>query len=135
MGSPRTFPNAGSERSYAVDMTSFASTRGPGVGPAARPVSIPDDLDTTQRRVIRGRVALPLRVRWSGPPRTYDLDDPHDRLMVYEQVMAEGTDDDVRSFIDVDEVVELWKELVLPRHVRRAWVEWLREHRGLTLSC
>lgn len=116
-------------------MTSFASTRGPEVGPATRPVSIPDDVDTTRRRVVGGRVELPLRVRWSGPPRIYDLEDRHDRLMVYEQVMAEGTDDDVRSFIDVDEVVELWDELVLPRHVRRAWAGWLRERRGLTLSC
>ena len=78
---------------------------------------------------------MPQRVRWSGPQRTYDLADRHDRLLVYEQVMTEGTDDDVRAFIDVDEVVALWGELVLPRHVRRAWGAWLRRMRGVTLSC
>ena len=64
---------------------------------------------------------MPLRVRWSGPvTRTYDLADRRKRLLVYEQVMTEGTDDDVRAFIDVDEVVALWDDLVVPRHVRRA---------------
>jgi hypothetical protein len=44
---------------------------------------------------------------------------------VYEQVMTEGTDDDVRAFIDVGEMTALWDDLVLPRQVRRAWAEWL----------
>jgi len=45
--------------------------------------------------------------------------------------MTEGTDDDVRAFIDVDEVVALWDDLV----VRRAWAAWLRQRRGVTLPC
>ncbi len=49
--------------------------------------------------------------------------------------MTEGADDDVRAFIDVDEVVALWDELVLPRHVRRTWAAWLHQRRGLTLPC
>ena len=112
----------------------FATTRSAEVGPAARPVAIPPDLDVS--RVVEGGVVeLPLRVRWSGPPRAYDLADRSDRSLVYEQVMTEGTADDVRRFIDVDEVVALWDDLVLPRHVRRAWAMWLRERRDLTLSC
>ena len=55
--------------------------------------------------------------------------------MAYEQVMAEGTEEDVRAFIDVDEVVALWDDLVLPRHVRRAWASWLNRRRGLTMPC
>ncbi|HLL92343.1 MAG TPA: hypothetical protein VK252_05330 [Solirubrobacteraceae bacterium] len=31
---------------------------------------------------------------------TYDLDDPIDRARVYEQVLREGTEDDVRFYID-----------------------------------
>ena len=58
-------------------------------------------------------------MRWRGTPRTYDLADRQDRMLVYEQVMAEGTDEDVRRLIDLDEVVALWDDLVLPRHVRR----------------
>jgi hypothetical protein len=54
---------------------------------------------------------------------------------VYEQVLREGNDDDVRRFIRVDDLVDLWDELVLPRHVRNAWAEWLERHRGLAVSC
>jgi hypothetical protein len=40
--------------------------------------------------------------------------------------LTEGTTDDVRYFIDVDELVDLWDELVLSPHVRAAWKVWLR---------
>jgi hypothetical protein len=80
-------------------------------------------------------VVLPMRVRWSGSPRSYDLADRQERILVYEQVLAEGTADDVRRFVDLDDLVGLWPELVLPRHVRRAWAEWLEQRRGITVSC
>jgi hypothetical protein len=106
-------------------MGTFVTTRSEQVGPAARPVAIPEDLGTSAATRSSGRVVLSLRVRWSGPPRTYDLGELQDRLLVYEQVMTEGTDDDVRAFIDVGEMTALWDDLVLPRQVRRAWAEWL----------
>ena len=28
-------------------------------------------------------------------------------------------------------VIDLWDELVLPRHVRQAWAGWLQRHRGM----
>ena len=71
--------------------------------PAARPVAIPDDLDRRDEPRARGVVVLPLRVRWSGPLRRYDLGQRADRALVYEQVLVEGTEDDVRWFIDVDQ--------------------------------
>ena len=40
------------------------------------------------------------------------------------QVLREGNDDDVRWFVRVDEVIDLWDELVLPCHVRQAWAKW-----------
>lgn len=55
------------------------------------------------------------------------------RARVYEQVLVEGVEQDVRDIIDVDELVALWGELYLPDHVRRAWAEWLAERRGLEL--
>jgi hypothetical protein len=106
-------------------MGTFVTTRSEQVGPAARPVAIPEDLGTSAATRSPGRVVLSLRVRWSGPPRTYDLGERQDRLLVYEQVMTEGTDDDVRALIDVGEMTALWDDLVLPRQVRRAWAEWL----------
>lgn len=58
-----------------------------------------------------------------------------ERNRVYEQVLREGTDDDVRRFIDVDVLAREWDSLVLPPRVRRAWVTWFRRHRGVELSC
>lgn len=56
-------------------------------------------------------------------------------VRVYEQVLREGTDFDVRYFIDVDELLDLSDDLVLPVHVRRAWADWYRERRGVDLAC
>ena len=100
-----------------------------------RPVSIPDDIDDRSVEKATGVVELPLRVRWSGPSRTYDLDDPRQLRRVYEQVLREGTDDDVRYFVDLDTLIENWSELVLPQPIRRAWADWLRRRRGLELAC
>ena len=105
------------------------------LGPAARPVATPADADATNVVKASGLVELPIGVRWSGSPKTYDLDSRVDRLRVYEQVLREGTDDDVRRFIDVDQLIDLWDELVLPSHVRAAWARWLSEHRSLDLAC
>ena len=60
----------------------------------------------------------------------YDLDNLQHRKLVYEQVLAEGLDEDVRRFIEVDELVALWEEMMLPSFVRDAWGPWLRQ-RGL----
>jgi len=43
-----------------------------------------------------GRVELPLHIRWSGPPIIYALADRTDRARVYEQVLREGTEGDVK---------------------------------------
>jgi hypothetical protein len=77
-----------------------------------------------------GRIELPLHIRWSGQPITYDLDDRADRARVYEQVLREGTEDDVRFYVDPVQLADLFDELVLPPTVRRAWVVWLRRRRG-----
>lgn len=66
---------------------------------------------------------------------SYDLSDQGDRLRVYEQVLREGTEDDVRYFIDVEALLDSWGSLVLPLSVRRAWAEWFRVHRSLNLAC
>ena len=101
----------------------------------AQAPAVPDDLDSTHVEQVAGVVELPLRIRWSGPRRLYDLADRQDRARVYEQVLREGNDDDVRRFIRVDDLVDLWDESVLPRHVRSAWADWLERHRGLAVSC
>ena len=84
---------------------------------------------------MRGRLELPLHIRWSGPPKTYDVAKRSDRARVYEQVLREGTDEDVRNLIEVDELLSLWDELVLPGYVRRAWAEWFLRTRHVELAC
>lgn len=74
-------------------------------------------------------------MRWTDPELSYDLDDPHDRRMVYGEVLTEGTEDDVRRFIDADVLLVDFELLVLPTHVRRAWVAWFRRQRGIEVSC
>ena len=99
----------------------MARRRSSTLGPAARPVAVPDDFDDPTRERAVGVVELPAHIRWSGPPIAYDLDDRADRARVYEQVLREGTADDVRFYVDPEELRELWDELVLPPAVRRAW--------------
>ena len=107
----------------------MSQTRSLELGPAARPVAVPEDLDVPSVTKAIGRVELPLHARWSGPPITYDLADRTDRARVYEQVPREGIEDDVKFYIDADQLVELWDELVLPPSVRKAWEDWFRRHR------
>ncbi len=102
---------------------------------STRPPAIPDDVADPVVVKASGLVTLPARVRWSAPVRSYDLADRRQRARVYEQVLVEGVDQDVREIIDVDEVVALWDELYLPAHVRRAWADWLAERRGVELPC
>jgi len=54
--------------------------------------------------------------------------DRADRARVYEQVLREGTEDDVRFYVDADQLLELWDELVLPASVRQAWTGWIERH-------
>jgi len=107
----------------------MASTRSATLGPASRPVAVPTDLGDASAPKAHGRVQLPLHIRWSGPPVTYNLDDYADRARVYEQVLREGAEDDVSFYVDADHLLELWDELVLPPQVRDAWMSWIEDRR------
>ncbi|MHB1555610.1 MAG: hypothetical protein ACYCSX_16395 [Acidimicrobiales bacterium] len=106
----------------------MARTRSPLLGPASRPVAIPDDIDDPSLPKAAGVIELPLHIAWSEPSLAFDLSRRSDRLRVYEQVLREGTEDDVRYYIDVDELTRVFDELVLPPYVRAAWLEWFRRH-------
>jgi hypothetical protein len=105
------------------------------LGPFVRPVELPEDVDDRAVPKASGLIRLPLHVRWSGPPKTYDLDDRRDRSRVYEQVMREGTAEDIRFYIDTEELLDLWDDLVLPHYVRRAWANWFMRKRHIELAC
>jgi hypothetical protein len=46
---------------------------------AAQVPAVPDDLDSACVEKATGVVELPLHIRWSGPPRRYDLADRQQR--------------------------------------------------------
>jgi len=121
------------ELPFVDSRTVASSSQTTGTDP--RPVAVPDDVDDPRHVKAAGQIQLPLNVRWSGPPKTYDLDDPVDLARVYEQILREGTDDDVRRFIDVDVLEDLWDTIVVPARVRIAWAGWYRRHRGVDLAC
>ncbi len=99
------------------------------------PPAIPDDLDDPNIQKAQGLVRLPHHVQWTQPDHFYDLSDPRDRLLVYELVLQQGLEEDVRYFVEVDELVNLWPDLYLPPHVRKAWEEWLTAWSGTQASC
>ena len=110
-------------------------TRSLTLGPASRPVAVPDDVDDLSIKKASGEVELPFHIRWNGPPLTYDLANRADRARVYEQVVQEGTEEDVRYFVDVNALLDLWDDLVLPPTVRQAWADWFKRHRKIDLEC
>jgi len=121
--------------SWRPRILGVARSRNSLLGPDTRPVALPGPAYDQQRVTKTGTVELPLHVRWSSPRLTYDLDDPTDVLRVYEQVLREGTAEDIQTFIDVDRLSDLWDQLVLPNGVRHAWSRWYRDSRGISLRC
>lgn len=98
-------------------------------------MALPEDVDEPGTQKTRGTVMLPLHVLWSGHERTWDLSDRRQRIQVYEMVLTEGTADDVRRFIEVDELIDLWSDLWLAPHVKAAWSDHIYRLRGLRLAC
>lgn len=96
---------------------------------AVRPVVMPSTLDNPRIKKASGVVELPPRVQWSGRKRTYDLSKRADRVRVYEQVLREGTKEDIQRFIRVSDLIELWDDLVLPPHLHEAWERRLARYR------
>ena len=105
-----------------------------GGAPRVRPlgrmrVAVPADIEDPTAPKASGVVRLPDHIAWS-PPYEYDLGDRRDLRRLYARVMTEGLEADVRFYIDVGILVEVWDELYLSPHVRERWGDWLTE-RGL----
>jgi hypothetical protein len=74
------------------------------------------------RGPVHGTVELPLRLFWSSPDRSFDLDKPFMRRWFYQTVLREASrPDDLTRYLDRDTLIALWPYLHLPRGVRRAW--------------
>jgi hypothetical protein len=69
-----------------------------------------------------GTVELPLRLFWSSPDRTFDLDSPTILRWMYETVLREAVRaEELTGFLNGDTLVATWPDLWLPKGVRRAW--------------
>jgi prevent-host-death family protein len=74
------------------------------------------------RGPARGVVELPLRLFWSAPDRTFDLDQPSMLQAMYEAVLREASrPDDLTSYLNGEVLLAAWPELYLPKGLRRAW--------------
>ena len=79
------------------------------------------------RGPVRGTVELPLRLFWSSPDRTFDLDKPFMRRWFYQTVLREASrPEDLTGYLDRDLLIALWPDLHLPAGVRQAWEEYHR---------
>jgi hypothetical protein len=105
-------------RSQATDVVASRSST---LGPASRPVAVPSGLDTSQDAKARGEVELPIHIWWSEPKRIFNMENTKDRLRVYELVLSEGDEEDVRYYVQFDDLQSSWHTIFLPRHVRGAW--------------
>lgn len=86
----------------AIVVTNLATLRGPAHGP----------------------VVLPLRLFWSPAGRVFDLDDPPMLRSMYETVLQEAIyPEELTTYLNADVLVAVWRDLFLPRSVRRAWEE------------
>jgi hypothetical protein len=92
------------------------------VRPGRRVLVIGDLSDL--RGPVSGMVELPLRLFWSSADRMFDLDDPFMLRWVYQTVLREAVRaEELARYLNSDRLVEVWRELVLPAGVRRAWEE------------
>ena len=80
----------------------------------------PDDLADGIVGPASERVKLLNRLAWSGQDE-FDLHDRPDRVHVHQLVMTEDSADDVRRYIDLGQLVEMWVEMWLSPHVRERW--------------
>ena len=77
-----------------------------------------------------GLVELPLYVAWSGR-RVYDVDDDHQRLVLYALLLAEAQREDLERFVHRESLISMWPRLrrLLGPHARREW-----EHKLITTA-
>lgn len=76
------------------------------------------------RGPTQGTIQLPLRLFWSPPGRTFDLDDQDMLLSMYEIVLNEAIrSEELCSYLNGDRLAAIWRDLHLPKGVRRAWEE------------
>jgi len=97
-----------------VEFTQHPTRRG-------RSIVIPTTLPRLPVHEALATITLPLHLNWSTPQRTWQLAHRPERARVYEVVLSEGTEADIKKYVDGLLLVDLWEDLVLPQEVRNGW--------------
>lgn len=91
----------------------------------SEPVTIPARFDEGLPAAATGKVT-PMGQMTGGDWRTFDLADPAERRRMYEIVLAKGTADDIRCYVDWHLLLDAWEDLSVAGHVRDAWSRYMR---------
>ena len=76
-----------------------------------------------------GVVELPFHLYWSDDNNAFDLSKRARLRSMYQIVLTEGSADDVRTYINLALLIDVWSELWLSPAVHEAWDEWIEAHR------
>jgi transcriptional regulator with XRE-family HTH domain len=113
----RTPTGAAAEKLERIAIVFDAPTRVAGEF-RGRPIELPegrwDPVVTPDHEID-----LPNHIDWTPRQGRWDLRDPDQRAGAYAQVLDEGTAADIQIWIDPDELVAMWPEVPVARHMRR----------------
>jgi hypothetical protein len=104
------------------------------MGPQARPVELLEDVDDTPSSRRPEVFSFPCTSFGVGLRRHTILMTAPIALGCTSRSCREGTAEDIRFFIDVDQLLDLGDDLVLPRFVRRAWADWSLRTRQIEIA-
>ncbi|MCW2605492.1 MAG: hypothetical protein JWO60_185 [Frankiales bacterium] len=94
----------------------------PYVGYHRRKVTVAPDLNALDGP-LTGHLRLPLHLD-SSARSLYDFTSVADRDLAYRVVLLEAhSSNDLEQWLHRRELLRLWPDLYLPRHLRRAWEE------------
>ena len=76
-----------------------------------------------------GVVELPFHLYWSDDNNTFNLSKRARLRTMYQIVLTEGSADDVRSYINLALLIDIWNELWLSPAVHEEWDHWIEANR------
>lgn len=94
-----------------------------------KPYAFPDSLDELAGP-DEGFVELPLHILWSPGSKRVCINTFPGIRKAYQAVLAEGSESDIRAFINKDILISMWQDLELPIHVAKGWEERFPELHG-----
>jgi hypothetical protein len=88
-----------------------------------RPFVVPGSEDELQGPAT-GMIGLPRRIAWNIDP-FFDIDDPRQAVAAYDRLLSDGTEDDIREFVNTTVLQRIWPQLHISAIVRKYWAEAL----------